>query len=73
MEVISTAAGRGRSCSARISAGGKVLNPQGFAVCADKGQQRYPRLAAGKGGYLVAWEDDRSATSWDVYGARVTP
>jgi len=58
---------------ARVSTVGKVLNPKGFAVSADKGQQKYPRLAAGKSGYLVVWQDDRSTTSWDVYGTRVTP
>jgi hypothetical protein len=58
---------------ARVSSAGAVAEPDGIAVCTAPGTQSLPTLAAGPGGYLVGWQDDRSAQSGsDIFGARVT-
>ena len=46
--------------AARVSPGGKVLDPEGFPVAAVPGNQAYPAVASdGKGTSLVAWSDVR--------------
>jgi hypothetical protein len=35
--------------------------------------QKYPSVASNGTDYLVAWQDYRSGTGWDIYGARVAP
>ncbi len=59
---------------ARVSSAGVVQTPNGVGVSYAVGHQQYPSVAAGAGGFLVVWEDERNATSikTDIYGARVT-
>ena len=60
---------------ARITTAGVVQDTTGLGVSYAAGEQQYPSVAAGGGGFLVVWEDERNATSvrTDVYGARVQP
>jgi hypothetical protein len=44
----------------------------GVALCTATGNQTTPRIvSAGAGGAVVAWQDSRSATEWDVYAQKV--
>lgn len=46
----------------------------GIAVYAGPGDQVNPRIASDQAGRaVIAWEDARSGTSWDVYAQRVNP
>lgn len=59
--------------AARVSAAGIVLDPDGIAVSAAADSQGAPAVAWNGTNYFVAWEDGRSGTDTDIYGARVTP
>lgn len=57
--------------AARVSGDGKVLDPDGIAVCIEKGDQVMPAVASdGAGGSLVVWADYR-AGHYDIWGAPV--
>lgn len=57
--------------AARVTADGKVLDPDGIAVCTEKGDQVMPVVASdGSGSALVAWADYRGG-NYDIYGAAV--
>jgi hypothetical protein len=57
---------------ARVKAAdGAVLDAAGFPISAAAEAQMYPAVAWDGADYLVVWQDLRSRTSWDVYGARV--
>ena len=59
---------------ARVTTGGAVLDPNGFAVSQAAGGQYTPALGFDGANYLVAWEDHRRSSVWaDVFGARVSP
>jgi hypothetical protein len=58
---------------ARVSPGGGVLDGSGLAISTAARDQQLPALAFDGANYLVAWEDNRSGTSSDIYGARVSP
>ena len=59
---------------ARVSAAGVLQDSSGFLISAAPGHQQVPRVAHGKGTYLVVWQDHRNnATYPDIYGARVSP
>jgi len=58
--------------AARVSSGGKVLDPSGVAVCAEPGDQVFPAVDSdGKGGSLAVWADFRGG-NYDIYGAPIS-
>ena len=57
---------------ARVSPSGTVLDPAGIPISTGVGSQAAPSVASDGSNYLVAWQDGRSGTSQDVYGARVS-
>jgi hypothetical protein len=58
---------------ARVSLEGMVLDPVGIAICTAVDSQKIPFVAFDGSSYLVVWEDKRSGSSFDIYGARVSP
>ena len=66
--------GRARIYAARVSADGRVLDPEGIEVapCKDGVQER-PRVAFGGGVFLVVWQDFRNGKDYDVLAARISP
>ncbi len=59
--------------AARVNTAGSVLDGAGIPVSTAAGDQRAPSLAWNGGNFVLAWEDRRSGTSYDVYAARVSP
>jgi len=53
----------------RVAADGSVVDADAIDLAPGFGEQRAPTVAAGPGGWLVAWQDGRSIFAWDVYGA----
>jgi phosphoribosylformylglycinamidine (FGAM) synthase PurS component len=58
---------------ARVTPAGTVLEPAGIAISTAAGDQWSPVVAFDGANSLVLWEDERSGSSYDIYGARVTP
>ena len=58
---------------ARVSRGGTVLDPTGSRSRPRRDDQRVPSVAFDGTNYLVAWQDGRVGTTYDIYGARVSP
>ncbi|MCX6844808.1 MAG: hypothetical protein NTX53_21300 [candidate division WOR-3 bacterium] len=58
---------------ARVTPQGIVLDSAGIAISEAAYDQGSPALASDGTDFLVAWQDRRSETNWDIYGARVTP
>jgi len=58
---------------ARVTPQGAVLDPAGIVVSQAAREQYYPAVGFGGANLLVAWQDDRSGTAYDIYLARVTP
>jgi hypothetical protein len=56
---------------ARVNANGTVQDPAGKAISTDIDYQECPSVAFDGTNYLVAWEDYRNGSDYDVYGARV--
>jgi MYXO-CTERM domain-containing protein len=56
---------------ARFS-GGTVGDPAGIELTQAANDEISPAVAFDGTNYLVVWQDHRSTTSWDVYGARVS-
>jgi len=56
---------------ARVNRAGDLLDPAGFVISSAANRQRYPAVAFVGADYLVVWEDGRSGSNYDVYGARV--
>ena len=56
----------------RVDSKGKVLVGDGLAICTDKGTQEQPRVASTGKQFVVLWQDKRG-TTYDIYGARLSP
>lgn len=57
---------------ARIDTSGVVLDSAGIPIAIAHGQQRHPMVAFDGINYLVVWQDFRSDSTWDIYGAKVS-
>jgi len=58
--------------AARVNPDGVLLDPVGIAVSTAVDEQQVPRVASQGYSFLIVWNDRRSETDWDVYGARVS-
>lgn len=58
---------------ARITKQGNLLDPGGIPICTVNSDQMYPSVAWDGVNFFVVWQDMRSGTEWDIYGARVDP
>jgi len=56
----------------RVTKAGAVLDPSGIAVSRAADDQDSPSVAFAGSSVLVVWQDFRSDSSYDIYGARVT-
>ncbi len=60
--------------AARVSAGGKVLDPDGFPVAKGAHNQCLPDVAFAAGNYYIAWMGfEEKVNQYSVFGARVSP
>jgi hypothetical protein len=57
---------------ARVSSDGTVLDTSGILISTATNSQYDPVVAFNGTNFLVAWQDYRSGTSYDIYGARVS-
>ncbi|MCX7995956.1 MAG: T9SS type A sorting domain-containing protein [candidate division WOR-3 bacterium] len=57
---------------ARVTPAGTVLDPNGRVISNAARDQLYPAVAFGATNYFVCWDDYRSNTDNDIYGARVS-
>jgi phosphoribosylformylglycinamidine (FGAM) synthase PurS component len=57
---------------ARVTPQGAVLDPSGLVICQVALDQYYPAIGFDGANFLLAWEDDRVGSSYDIYGGRVT-
>jgi hypothetical protein len=57
---------------ARVNSTGTVLNTSGILISTAANAQQSPAVAYNGVDFLVVWQDYRSATSSDIYGARVS-
>ena len=57
----------------RVAADGTVLDSLGILIASEPGDQVGAAAASNGGGFLVVWDDKRSGSSHDVYGARIAP
>ncbi|HTW92002.1 MAG TPA: hypothetical protein VMH22_09870 [bacterium] len=60
-------------CGARVSPQGALLDPSGFVISAAPFDQRYPDVGFDGTNFMVAWQDSRRGSGYDIYCARVTP
>ncbi len=58
---------------ARVSPAGTVLDPAGIAISTAAFHQDSPSVAFDGTNYLVVWNDNRTSSTMDIYGARVSP
>ncbi|MDQ3982945.1 MAG: hypothetical protein M3271_09740, partial [Actinomycetota bacterium] len=60
----------GSGAAARVTFGPEVAVAERLPVPVG-GEQQQPQVAAGDGGFLAVWEDDRSCCGRTIYGARL--
>lgn len=58
--------------ASRVSGAGVVLDASGVAVSTVAGDQYSPAVASDGSNFLVAWQDIRSGSSYDIYASRVS-
>jgi len=58
--------------AARVTTGGKVLDPKGILVAGGAHNQALPRIAWDGKAFWVVWQDFRSGRYYEVYGGRVS-
>jgi hypothetical protein len=56
---------------ARIDKDGTVLDPTGIAICTDSADQWNVAVGSDPTYFYAVWQDQRSGTSIDIYGARI--
>ena len=56
----------------RVSQAGVVIDPAGFAICTASNIQMQPSIVFDGTVYFVLWQDKRSGTYYDIYGAEVS-
>lgn len=58
----------------RVSFDGSVLDPNGFWICTNQGDQQYPFVTFGIGKYFAVWQDLRISGEFEaiIYGSRIT-
>jgi hypothetical protein len=59
-------------CGARVTQGGVVLDSPAVSISTFESRKKVPAVSFDGTNYLGVWEDDRSDTIHDIYGARVT-
>jgi hypothetical protein len=57
---------------ARVSAAGGVLDAAGIPISTAANSQTSPAVASWGDSFLVVWQDQRSGTDYDIYGAGVS-
>ena len=57
---------------ARVNQQGFVVDTTSIAICTDTNKQLSPTVSFDGTNYFIAWQDWRSDTSCDIYGARVS-
>jgi hypothetical protein len=61
-----------RAYSSRVTPQGTVLDPEGIALPAALGDQKYPAVTFDGADFIVVWSGS-SDTSWNLSGVRVSP
>jgi len=59
--------------AARVSPEGKILDPDGVAVSAEKGNQCQPAICFDGSAFQILWRDFRNGGDYDIFGGRVSP
>ena len=55
----------------RVSPSGTVLDPSGIPICTATDNQCAPSVAFDGINYVIVWDDERSGSSSDIYGAKM--
>ena len=58
---------------ARVTPGGTVFDPAGFVISQAARDQYYPAMSFDGANFILAWQDDRAGSGYDIYGARLMP